>query len=674
VEEEAFRKMESLFDGESMEQYEKVCICEEEPFDIDMDDVKFTLKEYPLAKTGGPDRIHTKFLRCLLGTDKFLPTLTLLFRLFTVAGVTPSDWNESTIFLNLKSMNDKSLNNARPLTLTNILRRLYEKIVLRHIERTHNENPGESWCRLNDGQAGFRRKYSTLIQILLSDQLSRMGRNISVFLDLKGAYDRVWHGKLFTILEERGCPQHLVSLFYSLMVHKLRSRVVVNACRSDREISRKRGLQQGSILSPLLFNIYIDGLAQTLNEGLNIPRGLLYADDIGIKAKTVGEAQQMLDICQIWAMEHRMEWGIMKCGVVGTAEDLLLSGEVLPKVSYYKYLGVPHKALGIDWKVSLTKRTDHTLAFLNATMDLARSWPFISRLVVYRAFARPLGEYCLVPAYLWSQRQPETTKKEMLKRIKDTHSRGIQWVSQTRDRNKVVESVTGLGSAEDRLEILHASLAQHLLKMDATQPLYRVKGELGANVVNRNTILHMCERSKLRREMEREGDGAPIMMSTIKKYARKKWVKEQGESKLPLLKIVVDRSESGVDKVLLEAPLHLQDDVLRWRLNKSLVPPRECGSCTRDRQINNTATGTAADGEKILMTRGHLNRCPTFISYLQTHFTAKYQRYETWLRSEEANSRWPDHANFLDATLNDYDFDDFKTILNQIFIIRLFPD
>ena len=104
------------------------------------------------------------------------------------------------------------------------------------------------------------------------------------------------------------------------------------------------------MLSPLLFDVFINDFLCGLGGGVAISgvvencNGLLYADDSCMLASSVIEMQNMLENAEKWSVDNGMKFNVKKCGffMVGDQEDrqLLLNGEVVPKVDEYKYLGV----------------------------------------------------------------------------------------------------------------------------------------------------------------------------------------------------------------------------------------------------------------------------------------------------------------------------------------------
>ena len=120
------------------------------------------------------------------------------------------------------------------------------------------------------------------------------------------------------------------------------------------------GVRQGCVMSPILFSLFINGLAREINEkaigvavGERRVRLLLYADDIVLLAETPKDLQNMLDIVTSYSRRWRFRVNPKK----GKSEVMLfgrkprdknrrwkLDGVEIGETSMYKYLGVELKS------------------------------------------------------------------------------------------------------------------------------------------------------------------------------------------------------------------------------------------------------------------------------------------------------------------------------------------
>ena len=90
--------------------------------------------------------------------------------------------------------------------------------------------------------------------------------------------------------------------------------VVLVGGRQSREVDTGVGLLQGSILPPILFNVYINGLPKTLRERRSGPNvsgtkinSLLYGDDIVLVTSSAQQLQNMLRTCERHSRDHKYE-------------------------------------------------------------------------------------------------------------------------------------------------------------------------------------------------------------------------------------------------------------------------------------------------------------------------------------------------------------------------------
>jgi len=118
----------------------------------------------------------------------------------------------------------------------------------------------------------------------------RPKKTYCAFLDIQKAYDRVWRQGLWFILRKYGIRGKLWRVLKNLYA-KVESCVRLGKyCTDFFEILV--GLRQGCLLSPMLFDIFINGLAEEIIKlGLGIKCGdrlvclLLFADDIVLLAE-----------------------------------------------------------------------------------------------------------------------------------------------------------------------------------------------------------------------------------------------------------------------------------------------------------------------------------------------------------------------------------------------------
>ena len=102
-----------------------------------------------------------------------------------------------------------------------------------------------------------------------------------------------------------------------------RSRVILNNMATDW-FNCPLGVKQGDIISPTLFAIYINDLAEELKgSGIGIEIGeelvlscLLYADDIVLLADSETDLQALLNIVNVWCSKWRLEVNLLKTNVM----------------------------------------------------------------------------------------------------------------------------------------------------------------------------------------------------------------------------------------------------------------------------------------------------------------------------------------------------------------------
>ena len=158
--------------------------------------------------------------------------------------------------------------NHRPVFLLSVVDKVLERIVAEVICQHLSENH-----LLSDRQFGFRPGCSTS-GLLSKDWLDAQGQglnNLVVALDISGAFDRVWDAGLVEKLHAKGIQGDLLVLLQDYLQERI-FQVVING-QSSRPFTIQASVPQGSVLGPILWNIYIDDLLRQLSTVA------AYADD-----------------------------------------------------------------------------------------------------------------------------------------------------------------------------------------------------------------------------------------------------------------------------------------------------------------------------------------------------------------------------------------------------------
>ena len=335
-----------------------------------MHELRNAIRDAKKGKAPGDDLIIYEFLDNL--PDRLMEIMLDLFNDCWRQGVVPSPFKIATIIPLLKSGKDPTdPGSYRHITLISHVAKLQERLVERRLRWFL-----ESQNLMRPELSGFRPRRSTLDCLAqMEHEVRETQKNKQVMLclviDLKSAFDTIPHQAVLNQLAASGIQGSPLKWFQSFLTDR-KFKVSIGPEFSE-ELTMNRGLPQGSILSPILFN----QILQTAPD-IQPSNYIIYADDKFIisRAATLIEAEENLQssipALEEWMIENYLSAEITKCKVLCFTNKKLdrppiitLNGIQVPNGTEHKHLGLYIDAPNLTWsthienlKVACMKRLD----------------------------------------------------------------------------------------------------------------------------------------------------------------------------------------------------------------------------------------------------------------------------------------------------------------------------
>lgn len=358
-------------------------------------------KLLPRGKAGGSDEILAEFI-LEAPPDIMDEVLCKLFNVISSRNTIPQDWKIALVLPVYKGKGGTDdIKNHRPISLTSVVRRMYEKLIYQKLETyTH---------KLSQFQGGFRAKRSTLDQaFILNELILNHSRLQNIFLDFKAAYDLVDRRILWTsLLMKYEIPIPVIKILQTLFDDN-QSQLIIAGVRSQ-PMRNLRGLLQGSSLSPILFNFFLDSLLKELDAATGLKTAtytihtnhLAFADDINIHSTDINKLKQLLAMCESWSIKVGMRFSPTKCialvdQISPRGSTFTIYGTPITEATSAKYLGIIFNSKGIDWSGQLEStrpKVITTLQIFKAMGYNLTGFDQTTSINIYLTFLRPMLEY-----------------------------------------------------------------------------------------------------------------------------------------------------------------------------------------------------------------------------------------------------------------------------------------
>ena len=310
------------------------------------EEVEIAVASLKRGKSAGVDNIPAELVQA--GGETMIDVLTEICNRIWRTGEWPTPWTQSLIITLPKKGNLQLCQNYRTISLISHSSKVMLKVILNRLKPQAEEIIAEE-------QAGFRAGRSTTEQIfnlrILCEKYLQHQQNLyHVFIDFKKAFDRVWHAALWATMRKYNISASLVRTIEQLY-DKATSAVQMNG--SIGEWFRTTvGVRQGCLLSPTLFNIFLERImSDALEEhdgkvsigGRNITN-LRFADDIDALAEEEQELEALVESLDKTCTRYKMEISaektkLMTNSATGIQREIRVKGQKLGTVTSFKYLG-----------------------------------------------------------------------------------------------------------------------------------------------------------------------------------------------------------------------------------------------------------------------------------------------------------------------------------------------
>ena len=251
-----------------------------------------------------------------------LQCICKLFNLIYESGIYPAKWTESIIKPIFKAGDEGDPSNYRGIAISSCLSKLFSRILYNRMDKFVCENNILSEC-----QIGFRKSYRTTDHIFtlksIIDKYLRSKQHVyACFVDLRKAFDTVWRNAMFAKMLKYGINGKLhkvIKSMYSTVEYSVKLSTGLT-----KSLSSNVGVKQGCILSPLLFNLFLNDLPECLGSNENNPvfigtnkvNCLMYADDVILLSTSRGGLQNCLNSLYAYAEKWKLKVNTEKTQVI----------------------------------------------------------------------------------------------------------------------------------------------------------------------------------------------------------------------------------------------------------------------------------------------------------------------------------------------------------------------
>lgn len=343
----------------------------------------------------------------------FMDALLYFINLSLRSGIVPNNLKISCIDPIRKVPNTVLCEELRPINKLPVLEKIIEKCVKTQLDEHLKSNE-----ILIAEQSGFRANHSceTALNSIILEWKPALDKNlyiISVFLDLKKAFETIDRELLMQALIEINCSDNVLNWFTSYLQSRHQFTKIHDSL--SELIENQYGIPQGSVLSCYLFLIFINKFKNVLK----FSKIKLFADDsllylfcdnidegIDIMNKELVNVFKYLCGAKLFLNIKKSNYMIVhnKGASCLFTKSIEIHGQKLQRVSEIKYLGV-YLDENLSWSahhINVCKKLNKKFFVLKRCGDKLNC---ASRILYYNSLVKPVFDYCATINFLFNEGQ-----------------------------------------------------------------------------------------------------------------------------------------------------------------------------------------------------------------------------------------------------------------------------
>ncbi|KAL0200139.1 hypothetical protein M9458_003326, partial [Cirrhinus mrigala] len=359
------------FERENRETATKIATSiDHSPITLTSSDVYNVLSRINARKAAGPDGIPGRVLRAC--AEQLAGVFTDIFNMSLAQAAVPRCFKTTSIVPVPKHSSPTCLNDYRPVALTPIIMKCFERLVLTHLKDSLQSS-------LDPHQFAYRRNRSTedAVSIVLHSVLTHLDNTNTyarmLFVDFSSAFNTVLPSKLITKLRDLDINTSLCNWIMDFLTNRPQHVRSGHICSTT--VTLNTGVPQGCMLSPFLYSVFTHDCRPVYGSNTIIK----FADDttvIGLISNNDETVyREKIKHLATWCTDNNLLLNTTKTkelivdfrkGRRGSHEPIHINGMAVEPVSSFKFLGT-HISEDLFWTTntsSLVKKAHQCLFFL----------------------------------------------------------------------------------------------------------------------------------------------------------------------------------------------------------------------------------------------------------------------------------------------------------------------